>query len=424
MAIVNGIITSPVPIPSEVNQILGTSHTDTSYFCTDPGLNKWSKYKPLIRNKIFTTDEFDFTNGGWLTSATWWKGNAKGGLRQLPYTCGLNITAYEERADFKSAVDNNNAGWDYVKPTGGAAAPYRITDFSYYNHQAPALFEGFSCPDTVSVNGSFSITMRANIINNNRYLKVNDFFPNSASNKVWFFGVICYSGTTKLGECNSKIPIGQDAETDGTNVYSWGEIKLKAPSSAGTYKLYPCVFYASNFDNNPTGDITSTREPIVQSYVPLPLPGFGPKTITVSSSGGGGGGGGTTSQQLSYYAVFYVAYQNENSYDIDNSYLMVSCTTTAGSAVPSTTRTNTTKMYLGSIQYSGFTPQTDTFTYSGTSNNPHEHTDTLTYTAFGSGLASEKRRNMGQAIEQAMNGNAFIQINDENKVAINVRRIN
>lgn len=419
-----GNISAPVTL-GDVNSVLGDRHTDVAAACKDTKVNKWAKYKPLKLSVIDTiTGQWDYTNNTWLTTATWWKGQARTGARRPKYTCGMIINCYDDdRAAFKSAIDNGNGGWSWDAPTGGAASPYRLHDFAGYANGAPALFEGFDCPSSVSIGGSFSIIMRSNVINNARFLKLNDIFPNSSTNKVWYFGVICYSGDTKLGECNSKVPIGQSAELVDNITHFWDEIRLKAPS-AGTYKLYPCIFYASNYDNNPNGDITVTRTPVTQTFVALPLSGFAPKTITVSNSGGGGGGGGgTTSQQLSYYAVFRVAYRDaaQTTIDIDNSKLEITCITTAGSALPTTTRTNTARMLFGSIEYSGFTAQSDTFTYSGTTDNPHRHTDLLDYTAFGTGLANDKRRNMGQAIEQAQNGNAFIRINSENKVAISIR---
>lgn len=427
MANNGNIITYPVSV-SDVNKVLGRSHTDVGHCCTETRVNKWAKYKPLRLSVINTVDgQWDATNNTWLTSATWWKGQARTGARRPHYTCGMVLNAYDDdRASFKSAIDNGNGGWDWDAPVGDNASPYRITDFAEYVHTAPALFESFDCPSEVSVNGQFSMVMRYNDINNSRFLRLNDIFPNSASNRVWFFGVICYNGTEKLGECNSKVPIGLPNEMDSNDssvVHAWYEIKLKAPSGTGTYTLYPCIFYASNYDNNPTGSITSDRTPVTQTFVALPLPLFAPKTVNVTSSGGGGGGGGTTSQQLSYYAVFYLVYTDlaQTSIDLDNSWLEISCTTTAGSAVGTTTRTNTAKMYLGSTLYSGFTQQSDTFTYSGSSNNPHTHIDTLTYTAFGTGSTTIKKQNMYEAIQQAQNGNAYIQINDGNRVLISTR---
>lgn len=424
MSVNNGLITAPVSL-NDVNKALNRSHTDVASACKDTIVNKWSKYKPLKLSLIDTvTGQWDYTNNTWLASATWWKGQARTGARRPQYTCGLVLNCYDDdRASFKSAIDNGNGGWSWDAPTGGEASPYRLQDFAGYTRDAPALFEGFDCPSSVSVNGSFSLIMRANSINNVRFLKLNDIFPNSSTNKVWYFGVICYSGSTKLGECNSKVPIGQDKELVDNVTHSWEEIKLKAPST-GTYKLYPCIFHASNYDNNPTGDITVTRTPVTQTFVALPLPGFAPITVTVTnSSSSGGSTGGTYSQQVSYYAVFRVVYLDaaQQSIDLANSKLEITCTTTAGSALGSTTRTNTARMLFGGSTYSGFTAQSDTFTYSGKTDNPHRHTDLLTYTAFGSGSANIKQQNMYEAIMQAKNGNAYIQINSENKVAISVR---
>lgn len=414
MANSNGQITAPVSL-GDVNSVLRRSHTDVAAACKDTMVNKWSKYKPLKLSVIDTiTGQWDYTNNTWLTTATWWKGQARTGARRPQYTCGMIINCYDNDRDaFKSAVDNGNGGWDWDAPTGGVASPYRLHDFASYAHRATPMLEGFSCPSEVPPSQKFSITIQANTVSNRYILSLNDIFANSASNKIWYFGVICYSGNDKLGEITSKVPIGQDAELVDGETHSWGEIKLTAPASTGTYKLYPCIMYSSNYANNPSGSLDNTNTPATQTFVVLPLPTFAPQTITVTPRT-------ATKEWMSVYAVFRIAYTDtaQTIIDFDNTTLNIQIVSTAGKSVGSVSRTNTITMMLGSITYSGFTTQTETFTYSGSSNNPHYYGGSsgtfLTYTAFGTGTASEKRMNMSTAIEQAKNGNAYIYVNQNN----------
>lgn len=409
MPVNNQVITPPVSL-RDVNIAIGRSHTDVGQACSDVGfLNKWSKYKPVILSEIFTSSEFDYNNNRWLSSATWWKGQKKTGARRPQYTCGLTINAYDnDRASFKSAVDNGNVGWEYEIPTGGISAPYRLTDFAGYDNRAQGTLVGYSCPSKVSPNQKFSITIIANAVSGSS-LGLNDIFENSASNKVWYFGVICYQGTTKLGEITSKVPIGQDAELVDGVTHSWGEIKLTAPASTGTYTLYPCIMYASNYANNPSGSMTNTQTPATQTFVTLPLPNFAPTTVEITQQT-------NTREWMSGSATLHLYYTDFSFTTIDwsKSILDITIVSTAGTSVGSVSRTNTITIMLGNTTFSGFTTQTDSFTYSGSSNNPHRYSSQLTYTAFGSGTSTEKKQNFSTVIGQAENGNAYIYINQNN----------
>lgn len=404
------IVTAPVSI-SNVKSALGSNSNDLASLCVHTNINKWSKYKPVRLSSVDTiTGQWDSANNRWLSSATWWKGQAKTGARRPQYTCGLAINCYDNDRDaFKSAIDNGNGGWTYEKPTGGASSPYRLQDFAGYISTAAPMIEQCFCPSKVAPNQNFSITILANAQSSRSTLGLNDIFPNSPSNKVWYFGVICYNGTTKLGEITSKVPIGQDAELVDNVTHSWGEIKLTAPSSTGTYKLYPCIMYASNYANNPSGSMTNTQTPPTQTFVALPLPAFAPITVEVTPQT-------ETKEWMSGYAVLRLYYTDFNFSTIDwsKSLIDINITSTAGKSVGSVSRTNTITIMLGNITFSGFTTQTDSFTYSGTSNNPHSYSKQLTYTAFGSGTNIEKRQNFSTVIEQAERGNAYIYINQGN----------
>jgi len=169
MAIVNGIITSPVPIPSEVNQILGTAHTDLSYFCTDPNINKWAQFKPLRYTSMFTTSQFNYTTGQWATGADWWIGNftgerwgmkfsIEGGIGNISTRTSDGKTYREPTSGFFYNLMRDNLRWEYRKPQGSGSSPnspYRLTDFSWYNRAAKCPLP-FSFTRTLYVSGTSS----------------------------------------------------------------------------------------------------------------------------------------------------------------------------------------------------------------------------------------------------------------------------
>lgn len=167
MAIVNGIITSPVPIPSEVNRVLGTAHTDLSHFCTDPNIKKWAQFKPLRYTAMGTTDQFNFTTGQWATNSSWWLGNftgerwgmkfsIEGGIGNISTRTSDGKTYREPTSGFFYNLMRDNLRWTYVKPQGSGSSPYspyRLTDFSFYNHAAKCPLP-FSFTRTLYVSGT------------------------------------------------------------------------------------------------------------------------------------------------------------------------------------------------------------------------------------------------------------------------------
>ena len=125
---------SGLDFASDVALVLGRSTTDCGRLCgdtTDPGsgdpggkINKAAKYKPVIIENAISTDGI----------SNWYRG--------VDGKCGLGITVYSELADIVDAILESPTAlkWSYQPPTGGMAAPYRITDFNYYYHIARLLF--------------------------------------------------------------------------------------------------------------------------------------------------------------------------------------------------------------------------------------------------------------------------------------------
>ena len=103
-------------------------------------INKWAKYKPVIWPNVdtVTSGQWNPTTGKWTSGATWWK--AGGG-------CGMTIP---QSTIFGTDITNQNSfiyklthsllGWPYARPTGGAQAPYRLTDFAHYYRDAIAPY--------------------------------------------------------------------------------------------------------------------------------------------------------------------------------------------------------------------------------------------------------------------------------------------
>ena len=111
MSVSNNIIVAPVSF-ADVNQILGTSHTDLATLCKDTNIKMWARRKPVSYAKIGVMTNADFVS----------------------VHCGLSHTT-------NPLVDSNGRPrsdtWTYTKPSGGANSPYRLSDFDGYYPQAP-----------------------------------------------------------------------------------------------------------------------------------------------------------------------------------------------------------------------------------------------------------------------------------------------
>ena len=129
------LITAPDSMPKDMSDVLHIGGTDLDLNCKSSYINMWSKYKPVIIALIGTTDQFNFTNNKWKTSATWWKGQTG--------TCGIVPCQLNNIADVTSHCDGTENGWAYKKPLGGVNSPYRLTDFVGYNHDAEPPISNF-----------------------------------------------------------------------------------------------------------------------------------------------------------------------------------------------------------------------------------------------------------------------------------------
>ena len=101
---------------------------DVGTLCTKAN-NKWSKYKPVR----FPQDD--------TTSYPYWWKDASG-------YCGLDIKRYTTISALFVALRGGIIQWDYLKPTGGNAAPYRLLDFMGYSTDALPPFDITQLKDT------------------------------------------------------------------------------------------------------------------------------------------------------------------------------------------------------------------------------------------------------------------------------------
>lgn len=151
----DGNITAPVSI-YDVQHVLGNNSSDVGTLCRASNINKWSKYKPVIKNLIDTvTGQINPTTKAWLGTATWWKGTSG--------TCGFDSVSVLMDTPSNIAYNSINSGgmWSYQNPNGGQSAPYRLTDFAGYNHNAVCPFK-IVPPASFGVGAAGSVTVYFN----------------------------------------------------------------------------------------------------------------------------------------------------------------------------------------------------------------------------------------------------------------------
>lgn len=129
MAYKNGEIYGAVGI-NDIQRALSTSKSDLGTLIRTGNINKWARYKPIVYPGVNKVRSRDISTYG------------------LPYTpdaafdakTGLNVGTM-------TGKPSDVAAWEdveitYERPTGGTSQPFRLTDFSGYNHyaQCPARF--------------------------------------------------------------------------------------------------------------------------------------------------------------------------------------------------------------------------------------------------------------------------------------------
>lgn len=152
MAHSNGIITGPIPIPADINAVLGTSHTDLGTMCRDGNINAWAKFKPvrcLQSGVIGTLDQLN-ANKRWNEnlSTQWWRDTANeiGAGNNSKYGLSpVTATILGTDSGSNSLYAKKNQEWSYALPSGGIASPYRQSDFHQYNHNVPTPSGKFIC---------------------------------------------------------------------------------------------------------------------------------------------------------------------------------------------------------------------------------------------------------------------------------------
>lgn len=269
MANSGGKITAPVSF-SDVNTVLGTSHTDLGNLCKDTNIKMWAKYKPVRSSAIDTiSGQWDSTNNKWKSTANWWKGTDG--------ACGLAFTGFSSLGTpstsntFLYQLRRNALPWIYNKPQGGTLQVFRLQDFACYIHYAECPVGDMAgagrtiyIPSTgtgleLSLNWDIATVDEDN-------LSVVDFSYNGISLSDFYLAVMMWKSDTSYFLVSSDNKIGANGGMIVKTTVGYSDI--------GTYTVYP--FFSS---------VKITRGGSLQSGAYLSVFGKVGQQIILASSG-------------------------------------------------------------------------------------------------------------------------------------------
>lgn len=186
----NGKISPPVNI-TDIMNVLGINDTRIFNLCRSTNVNMWSKWKPLPKTIIDTTNQRNSDNT-WKTDAQlvasgitpWWKG--VGGNYGIDFSdayVGVSLGSYKTRDalnELALKIDGSNNGWYRLTPNSSTHSK-SYDDFNGYNHNASIpLSSGIQKDVEASGDSSYKVTMNVREtpddipISNRDYLKPQD----------------------------------------------------------------------------------------------------------------------------------------------------------------------------------------------------------------------------------------------------------
>lgn len=260
------IISAPVSI-RDVQQALGLSYNDLGTLIQNGAINIWAKYKPVHSNLLQTTDQWDFTNSVWKSSATWFHGNPTGSL-QATVSYGLTAWSAGLIQDIIDKYDEGSTmnGWVYNRPTGGSSSVFRLEDFAMYKHDVNSFASSFQCNDPTLDSEHVAKLFATFFYTPESTYSVT---PENILGGAKYFGIAVVNGSgTIMGYATSSSAGSVTAIVELDNL-----------TAGYNYKVYP--FWADSA-------VSSSGSAGNNTFYTVPL--LSPATITVYSQGSDHGG--------------------------------------------------------------------------------------------------------------------------------------
>lgn len=295
----------------DIQKTLGINSGDLGTVCESRFINRWARYKPVVRSGLVKTSDQQAADGTWKPDADWWRGTVSNNPVYLNRpnsgyienkAAGLTMRLYFGDLLTYLIPEWDTYGWQrfwqYTPPTGGASAPYRILDFSYYLHRSELSggedndkpISNFLCPTSIERFGEDtnndgysdtytlmyspvpSIYKRAN---NPYLLSTSDLnVKNGAAQNLslddYYFGLIAVSGSV-IRVATAKYKLGSGSYDDDGDYYSvrlqdWFTFQM---TSGRFYPILSADRYLSDSDQ-PSGNSAGMFGSFDAPIIPLP----------------------------------------------------------------------------------------------------------------------------------------------------------
>ena len=217
-----------------IANVLGETNLNVVSLCTSSKINMWSKRKPVKHPSLdaLTDSQIGGASGDYGIS--------------YPSTRNLNT--------IKNYYDGENNGYSYDKPNGSAVAPYRLSDFKGYKHDAnPPMFGSLTVAKQVihTSNIQISVDFQLQDVDD---LSIEDF----QTFKNCYFGVALYKGDSLLARQTVSTTLSETV----------GNYTVTFPIGGGHWPLG--TYYAVPFISS-VAYTTSSADSADAIYYPVPL---------------------------------------------------------------------------------------------------------------------------------------------------------
>lgn len=228
MSIKNGFIVKPVGF-NDIGNTLNDTTYNIQHLCRNVNINKWSLHKPVVfPNKLgeLTEAEYQSVDYGLEPVVI---DNANPGV-------AMNLINH---VNAHGGVD-----WDYIRPTGGAASPFRIADFIGYQHSRQPWFNlqlGVEQGNYAYVSPGQSITVEQDADIDIGWLRQNmQTFKNIGGN-LGCSGVFVYKeGMTASNDYHLFCAFRSLRNLNGRSNFVVG---IPSDWPEGKYLVVPCIAY-------------------------------------------------------------------------------------------------------------------------------------------------------------------------------------
>lgn len=225
MPYANGKITRPVSV-SDVQRAVGSGSGDVGTLCRANYINMWARYKP-------ETAVTGLTTYGIQPITLQQRQLNSYGIQSLQNTGYGSISALV--TDLRNGTARTP--FQYVKPFGTSASPYRLTDFEHYWNAAPTPIRApYNPTDILGVTqqGTLQLYYYVDVMGSEYGLGLNDlrFQNDSQTLGQYYFGILIYNANTFAAATQDHV-MGS-IQQEGLDVTLTG-----VPQSTATYQMVP-----------------------------------------------------------------------------------------------------------------------------------------------------------------------------------------